>query len=336
MTSRRERLALLIVVLIVAGLPLAALGYQYGLRPRLAITRVVDIRATTPNSGGFLPGAVQANVGEPITLRFSAEDVTHGVVIGPGLGVDLGQIDPGQVREVTLTFDHPAIYTYYCTTWCGPDHWRMRGVIEVRDPGQPDTLQAAQRDPVIEALVAEGVDIDATPTPDAEAAAIFLDPEHRLSAQQGAATMTGLAIPVELESATWQRSHAPLEGLSLLAAANPYANPSRLAEIIAYLWLRDTSSEMLETGRNLYNQNCATCHGETGQGDGPAALGLATTPPAFADPTYLFTRRDDVLYAKIRRGGMGTDMPNFGTVFTPEETWALVAYLRSLSPGPAI
>ena len=42
-------------------------------------------------------------------------------------------------------------------------------------------------------------------------------------------------------------------------------------------------------------------------------------------------RRSDVLYAKIRRGGMGTGMPNFGTVFTPEETWALVDYLWRLA-----
>ena len=39
------------------------------------------------------------------------------------------------------------------------------------------------------------------------------------------------------------------------------------------------------------------------------------------------TRRGDVLYAKIGRGGMGTDMPNFGTLFTLNETWALVEYL---------
>jgi mono/diheme cytochrome c family protein/plastocyanin len=333
MTAPRERLALLVVVLIVAGIPLAALGYQYGLRPGLAAARVVDIRAVVPDSGGFLPGAVQANVGEPITLRFSAEDVAHGVAIGPGLDVDLGQIDPGQVREITLTFDRPGTYTYYCTTWCSPDHWRMRGVIEVRDPAAPEGLPTAQRDPVIETLVAEGVNVDATPTPDPQAVTFF-DPEHPLSVQQGADFMTGLTIPGMLESPAWQRSHTPLEALSLLATANPYADPSRLADVIAYLWLRDNSAETLETGRNLYNPNCAACHGETGQGNGPAASGLATTPPVFADPAYMFTRRDDVLYAKIRRGGMGTDMPNFGTVFTPEETWALVAYLRSLSSGP--
>lgn len=64
------------------------------------------------------------------------------------------------------------------------------------------------------------------------------------------------------------------------------------------------------------------------------AAQTAETPVAFADPNYLFTMRGDVLYAKIRRGGMGTDMPNFGTLLTPDETWALVDYLWSLSVEP--
>jgi hypothetical protein len=51
---------------------------------------------------------------------------------------------------------------------------------------------------------------------------------------------------------------------------------------------------------------------------------------AFADPVYMVDRRSDVLYAKIRRGGMGTDMPNFGTLFTPDESWALVEYLWTM------
>ncbi len=57
----------------------------------------------------------------------------------------------------------------------------------------------------------------------------------------------------------------------------------------------------------------------------------AQIPVALTDPNYLFGMRGDVLYAKIRRGGMGTDMPNFGTLITPEETWALVDYLWTLS-----
>ena len=333
MSPRGERLALLTALLIVVGLPLAVLGYQFGLRPRLAPGRTIDIRAVVPEAGGFQPGAVQVPVGEPVTLRFSAADVTHGVAIGPGLGVDLGMVDPGQVREVTLTFDRPGIYTFYCTTWCSPNHWRMRGVIEVRDPAGPDLVPTARRDPVIETLVAQGVDIDATHTP-GEHAEPALNGEHRPSAQRGADIIASLNVPAELESTAWRRTHPPVEGLTRLAQANPSIDDARLADAIAYLWVRDHSLEALVTGEALYNQNCAACHGETGAGDGPATATLATSPAAFANPVYMFARRDDVLYAKIRRGGMGTAMPNFGTILTPEETWALVAYLRSLSVSP--
>jgi mono/diheme cytochrome c family protein len=34
-----------------------------------------------------------------------------------------------------------------------------------------------------------------------------------------------------------------------------------------------------------------------------------------------------ILQGKLLRGGMGTGMPNWGTIFTEEEIWALVDYL---------
>lgn len=51
------------------------------------------------------------------------------------------------------------------------------------------------------------------------------------------------------------------------------------------------SLETPSTGRMLYLQNCASCHGDTGRGDGPAASGLGTTP---ADLTQIAARRDGV------------------------------------------
>jgi hypothetical protein len=35
------------------------------------------------------------------------------------------------VPLAALMFDRPGKYTFYCTSWCGPNHWRMRGIIEV-------------------------------------------------------------------------------------------------------------------------------------------------------------------------------------------------------------
>ena len=332
--QRHERLALIALGLILIGLPLVTLGYQYVLRPALAPTRVIDIRAAAPENGGFQPASVQVATGETVTLRFYANDVTHGVAIGPGLGIDLGQIEPGHVAEVTVTFSEAGTYTYYCNTWCSDGHWRMRGVIEVRDPDNPAVLPTVPPDPIIEALLTEGVDVDAVPG-DEVAPVPGLGPDVRLSAERGESLLSELTIPPELQEAAWRFTHTPSEGLTLLAEANPDRAIADVADAVAALWVADTSAGTLADAISLYEKNCAACHGQTGNGDGPAADTTAEAPIAFADAAHMFGRRGDVLYAKTRRGGMGTGMPNFGTVFTREETLALVDYLWTLAFGAA-
>ncbi len=323
--KRREILAIAIVLSILVGLPMASLGYQKWLRPAMASTRVIDISAAAPEAGGFQPDSIQVEAGETVTLRFASLDVAHGIAIGPGLGVDLGYVDPGQVKEVTLTFERPGTYTFYCNSWCSPNHWRMRGVIQVGDPADPDKLPTPQSDPVIAALVAEGIDIDAPQTSNDDPQGST--PDVHPSAKRGEAMAAGLTIPPELQTGAWRRSHSPAQGLEILAAANPATGEDRLADAIAYLWLSDFSPERRAAATTLYAKNCAACHGQSGGGDGPAAQLTAKETAAFSDPARMFAARSDVLYAKIRRGGMGTDMPNFGTLFTPEETWTLVDLL---------
>jgi cytochrome c oxidase subunit 2 len=336
-----ERLALSTLFLILLGLPAALLGYQYIVRTALSPVRVIDIRAAAPEGGGFQPSAIQARVGEPVLLRFAAEDVTHGIAIGPGLQIDVGHVDPGQVKEVLITFEQAGTYTFYCNTWCSPNHWRMRGVIEVYDA--EGSLAILERDPVIEALLAEGVDIDANldhTDHAAEGSYVAVPkntPEHSFtfaqppSAVRGRVLFSKVNIPTDLLSAAWRRSHTPAHALHQLLMANPSFSEAALADVVAYLWVLNS----LETAqsRALYAKNCAACHAETGGGGGLAAALTASVPSAFANPSYMFTMRSDVLYAKTRRGGMGTDMPNFGTLFTTQETWAMVDYLWQLAFG---
>jgi hypothetical protein len=220
----------------------------------------------------------------------------------------------------------------------------MRGVIEVRDPSNPDTFPPAQIDPVIERLLTEGIDIDARV--DMGALAAGVKPAHgsghtasevtaalTFNRQPSAARGEGLVaeasvvIPDELRSLDWRRTHTPAEALDVLHAANPGQGHDLLADAVAYLWTRPSD----EAARAVYNANCAACHGQFGDADGPASLQTASDVVLFSDPNFMFAMRGDVLYAKIRRGGMGTDMPNFGTLFTPDETWALVDYLWSLT-----
>lgn len=332
MQNRPEFFARVLLALIVVGLPSLILGFQFVIRPRLDGPRTIDISASSPENGGFQPASVTVDAGETVLLRFASNDVTHGIAIGPGLGIDLGHVDPGHVKEVILSFTEPGTYTYYCNTWCSLDHWRMRGVVEVRDPANPSAIPARQVDTVIEALAVEGVDIDAPhgespPMNDMNVMPALIEPP---SAQRGRQIAASLDIPPDLLDESWRQSHTPKQGVVILLTRNPNTAYSELADAAAYLWTRDTALQTRAGAELFYAKNCAACHGQTGDGDGIASTLTAESPVAFSDPNYLFDRRRDVLYAKMRRGGMGTDMPNFGTLITPEETWALVDYLWTL------
>ncbi len=327
-----ETLAVILLVVVLIGIPAASLGYEYALKPAREDGHVVEIVARAPENGGFSVGTIEAFTDTPITLRFTSADVTHGIAIGPGLGIDLGHIDPGLTGEVTLNFDQPGIYTIYCNVWCSPDHWRMRSVIQVRDPDSPDAIPAAQPDRVIEALIAEGVNIDAGASHgDQHDYAVPAGETHRASAENGRLILRNLVLPEDVRDTQWKRSHSPDEALTLIEAANPDVARADLMDAVAVLWTMPPEDDLDNIAADLYAYNCAACHGEAGGGDGPAALTTAVFPVAFDDLPYMFTMRDDVLYAKIRRGGMGTDMPNFGSLLTPHETWLLVDYIRALS-----
>jgi mono/diheme cytochrome c family protein/plastocyanin len=332
--ERPELLALIVLLLIVVALPAAILSYQFGLRPAWAGVRTIDIVAAAPETGGFSPDPIRVAAGEKLRLRFSVPDVTHGLAIGPGLGLDLGQVDPGEVKEVELTFEEAGRYTLYCNTWCSPNHWRMRSTIEVYDPARPDSLPVSDSiDPVIASLADRGVDIDA-PHPAPVVAA------GRPAAVRGADVVARLgdALPVEPTQVAWRRSHSPAEAWRVLVEAG--LSESEAWDAVAFLWLAEVDSSRLQTAASLYAKNCAACHGQAGDGRGPGAEALAAQglghsgdmhpaggPVAFADSASMLGGAAEIYYAKIRRGGMGTGMPAFGPLFTPEESWLLVDYL---------
>jgi plastocyanin/mono/diheme cytochrome c family protein len=334
--ERGESLAILALILILVGLPAAALGYQSVLRPALAEVRTIDIVAAAPEAGGFQPDAVRIAAGETVRLRFSVPDVTHGIAFGPGLDLDLGHVDPGEVQEVEVTFDEPGRFTFYCNSWCSPNHWRMRGTIEVYDPVNPDTLIVHEtEDPILEALIVGEVDIDASH----EAVAV---PTEMPSALRGAEVVRrlGEGLPSDLPDTAWRRGHSPVEAWSLLTGLG--LDEIAAWDAVAYLWLNDLDASRLETATLLYAKNCAACHGESGDGHGPGAdaldaqgltaanvMATSGAPAAFSDARTMLGGTGEVYYAKLRRGGMGTGMPGFGPIFTIEESWALVDYLWS-------
>ncbi len=341
MIDQSERLAIIALVLILIGLPIAIFGYQYGLRPALAGVRTIDIIAAAPEDGGFQPDAIEVQKGETVRLRFSVPDVTHGVAIA-GLGVDLGHIDPGQVKEVEVTFDQPGKVTFYCNAWCSPNHWRMRGTITIIDPADPDAhrrIEAAP-DPVIESLIEREMDIDAP-----HDAAI--SPNEPVSAAEGGPLVENYRadLPVDFFDPLWLQRQSPAEAFSVLKETLPNLTDAQRWNIIAHLWTDSLAESELTWAQTEYIKNCAACHGETGNGDGPAAAAinaqLATTAmnndkvASFAPASPTMGATTEIYYAKLRRGGMGTSMPGFGDIFDTEETWRLAHYIWRLTFAPA-
>lgn len=85
-------------------------------------------------------------------------------------------------------------------------------------------------------------------------------------------------------------------------------------------------------GAELFRVNCASCHGEGGDGRGPAAPGLRPPPSDFRTGPVLASHSDAYLYYRVSIGKPGTAMPSFHGVLDETERWQVIAYLRTLAP----
>lgn len=109
---------------------------------------------------------------------------------------------------------------------------------------------------------------------------------------------------------------------------------STLAALTVYVHSLHTSQALPETATGestvqtaaLFEKNCSSCHGATGQGDGPAARSLAPRPANF----QLKQGNPDYLEMVLRNGIPGTAMPPWEEVLTDQQCDSLVRYLRSL------
>ncbi|MEK7468606.1 MAG: c-type cytochrome [Planctomycetota bacterium] len=140
----------------------------------------------------------------------------------------------------------------------------------------------------------------------------------------GAAVL--LAVGIAMSTWAWRR---------------PVGVPS--PKVPARVWLEDRPRTGVlpgdpEAGKALYTVQCASCHGEGGAGDGPAAAALWPRPRDHTDASYMNARTDDDLFQAIRGGGpeVGRSklMPRWDDRFDALQMWALVAYVRTLAPAP--
>jgi mono/diheme cytochrome c family protein len=86
------------------------------------------------------------------------------------------------------------------------------------------------------------------------------------------------------------------------------------------------------TGKRLYLERCAPCHGDGGAGDGPAAAAIDPKPQNFRDAAFWKGRTTAQLRQAVRAGKPGTLMAPFEGVLSDEEIDAVVGYLAHFRP----
>jgi high-affinity iron transporter len=89
-------------------------------------------------------------------------------------------------------------------------------------------------------------------------------------------------------------------------------------------------------GAEVYQQNCAGCHGSAGAGDGPLAKGLEPPPADLSARSALRDQSPLDFYRRITIGVVGTAMPAFEVRLPAEDRWAAALYASQLRlPAPA-
>ena len=89
-------------------------------------------------------------------------------------------------------------------------------------------------------------------------------------------------------------------------------------------------AKLIATGRSVFKDKCARCHGAGGLGDGEDAdpeiredMDLTRAARADRNP-------DGVVYYKVLNGRRKPKMPAFKEELKPDQIWAVVAYVQTL------
>jgi mono/diheme cytochrome c family protein len=116
----------------------------------------------------------------------------------------------------------------------------------------------------------------------------------------------------------------------------------RGAHVPASVW---TNAWMLARGKEVYIARCAVCHGERGDGQGPAAAALPVKPPDLRAQDMVAGMRGNYWFWRVSEGGavepfksLGSGMPAWKDVLPIEDRWAVIAYEHSFSghAGPHV
>ena len=90
--------------------------------------------------------------------------------------------------------------------------------------------------------------------------------------------------------------------------------------------------DQISRGKDLYTTNCASCHGETGAGNGAAGAALNPPPRNFVNPQpWKIGPKISNMYVTLQEGIPNTGMASFSNIL-PEDRFAIIQYVQTFNP----
>jgi mono/diheme cytochrome c family protein len=152
-------------------------------------------------------------------------------------------------------------------------------------------------------------------------------------------TAAGIALAV-FAFGCGEQSEAPAPAKpAVKAPAQPAAEaPAPAAKPDAAPAAAEAVEPDVAAGKADYQIFCASCHGPTGDGDGPVAQALDPKPARHSDGNYMNALEDDYLFQVIKFGGASVGkspmMAPVGGSLSDQQIRNVIAFIRSLADPP--
>jgi mono/diheme cytochrome c family protein len=115
----------------------------------------------------------------------------------------------------------------------------------------------------------------------------------------------------------------------------PFQSPSILPPVDVMKVSAETP-ELVAKGKELFKANCASCHGDAGEGNGPTAATLNPKPRNFHSLAgWTNGSKISQIYKTLQEGIVRNGMASY-SYLPPADRFALIHYVRSFAPGQPV
>ncbi len=280
--------------------------------------------------------AAELVAGDPIELKTALEQsqsfAAHAEVEVPDWSETLSQEERTEILNFLVAPDGQRIFA----TDCAPCHGQSvafsgeeselytliaQGGLHLEMPPWQERLSGIELDNLTQYV------IDPVGRPEGEA--LF---------QEHCAACHGERLPEAEEFYQTRETIATGGSHQIMPVWGEVLTPEQLDALVSYT-LSAAAGTSLEVGQQLFSTNCASCHGDFGEGGAnPALPGDIIAPISTAE--YLKTRDDATLRAIIAQGQPNFGMSPFGSSFggplDDDEIDATVAFIRSWEANPPV